>query len=40
MNYTVKDMERWTLLKCVQEFGFAKGSEVFYLFKLENLNSN
>lgn len=40
MNNIVQDIERLNLLECAQNFGFAKGAEVFFLFKLENLRSN
>lgn len=36
----IKGMERLELLDCVQEFGFCKGSEVYFLHRWKNLPEN
>jgi hypothetical protein len=40
MSNIVQDIERLNLLECVREFGFCKGSEIYWLHKFNNLNSN
>ena len=36
----IKGMERLELLDCVREFGFCKGSEVYFLHRWSNLPEN
>jgi hypothetical protein len=36
----VKGMERLELIECVQMFGFAKGSEIYWIHKFKNLPEN
>jgi hypothetical protein len=36
----LKGMERLELLECVNEYGFAKGAEIYWLHKFKNLPEN
>lgn len=36
----IKEMERLELLECVNQFGFCKGSEIYWLHKFRNLPEN
>ena len=36
----INNMERLELIECVQEYGFAKGSEIYWLHRLLNLPEN
>ena len=36
----IKDIERLELLECAQEYGFAKGAEIYWLHRFRNLPEN
>ncbi len=36
----IKKIERLELIECVQMFGFAKGSEIYWIHKFKNLPEN
>ena len=36
----INNMERLEMLECVQEFGFAKGAEIYWIHRFKNLLEN